>query len=348
MCVCLSDLLFSIVIAVRNEKRFIKRCLQSACSQDVGKVGVDYEVVVVDGMSSDGTVELLAELQDELCFSVVSNELKNAAAGRNRGIEQSSGRFVAFVDGDAIPAKDWLSKIIAVFDRHGKEVAGVGGPDLLPPDSSEKEELIGLVMSSPLARGGRLNPSTQHSLSSQEKSVGHIPTCNLCLRREVLEQMQGFDESFVKGQDLELNHRIKQAGFKLLYSPDVCVVHYRKDSFRSFARQIFKWAKAKVAIIKKHGMQGFVSHVYLWPVYALLGLVGGVGLFWLLGLVKVFGWLFLLGAFSYVGIVFAEAVRLARFHNKSKLVWYAVGLIPVVHGEFFLGVWSALLRRKMW
>ena len=129
MCVCLSDLLFSIVIAVRNEKRFIKRCLQSACSQDVGKVGVDYEVVVVDGMSSDGTVELLAELQDELCFSVVSNELKNAAAGRNRGIEQSSGRFVAFVDGDAIrrtkpgfKGEIQLTDAISGLIREGKKV----------------------------------------------------------------------------------------------------------------------------------------------------------------------------------------------------------------------------------
>jgi GT2 family glycosyltransferase len=113
----------------------------------------------------------------------------------------------------------------------------------------------------------------------------------------------------VKGQDLELNHRIRKAGYTLLYSPKVTVVHYRKDSFRSFARQIFKWAKAKVAIIKKHGMQGFLSHVYLWPVYAVLGFLVGFGLFWIIDLLVVFGLLFLFACISYLGIILCEASR---------------------------------------
>ena len=82
-----------------------------------------------------------------------------------------------------------------------------------------------------------------------------------------------FDETFAKGQDLELNYRIRKAKFKLLYSPKIKIVHYRKQSFRSFSKQIFKWAKAKVAIIKKHGFHGIASHVYMWPVYGLAALI---------------------------------------------------------------------------
>jgi GT2 family glycosyltransferase len=203
-------------------------------------------------------------------------------------------------------------------------------------------------MTSPLARGGRINPSTQHTLSSDERSVGHIPTCNLCLRKKVLEEMNGFDESFVKGQDLELNHRIKKAGYRLLYSPTVTVVHYRKDSFRSFSRQIFKWAKAKVAIIKKHGIEGFVSHVYLWPVYAVLSLLLGFGLFLVTNLLVVFSLLFLFGCISYLGIILSEATRLSRTNKKKILFWYTLLLIPVVHIVYFLGVWNALLKKKIW
>jgi GT2 family glycosyltransferase len=136
-------------------------------------------------------------------------------------------------------------------------------------------------MTSPIARGGKLNPSTQHSLMEEEKYVEHIPTCNLCLKREVFDEVGFFDESFVKGQDLELNYRIVKAGFKLLYSPNITVVHYRKNHVRDFARQIFKWAKAKVAIIRKHGFQGLTSHVYLWPLYAIVSFVLGFTLFYL-------------------------------------------------------------------
>ena len=338
-------MLFSVVIAVRNEKEYIEKCLMGVFSQDLKD---DFEVFVIDGMSSDGTYELLKKLQEKYTFKLIKNEKINAAAGRNLGIKVAKGDFIAFVDGDAIPDSDWLSSIRNVFDRHDSKVAGVGGPDLLPSDSSDKEACIGLVMTSPLARGGRFNPSTQHTLSKDEQSVGHIPTCNLCLRKTVLDEMNGFDESFVKGQDLELSHRIKKAGYILLYSPSVKVVHYRKNSFRSFARQIFKWSKAKIAIIKKHGMEGFVSHVYLWPVYAVFGLFIMIGFFWFFNLLTVFIWLFLIGCISYTGIIIAEAARLSLSNKKKKLFGYAILLIPILHFEYAFGVWSALLKRKIW
>jgi glycosyltransferase involved in cell wall biosynthesis len=338
-------MLFSVIIAVRNEEKYIKKCLEGVFSQDIKD---DFEVIVIDGMSTDDTYKILKNLQKKYKFTLIKNEKINAAAGRNRGIEKAKGKFIAFVDGDAIPKKNWLSNIKSVFEPSKINVAGVGGPDLLPEDSSDKEKCIGLVMTSPLARGGRINPSTQHTLSVEERSVGHIPTCNLCLKKSVLDEMKGFDETFVKGQDLELNHRIRKAGYTLLYSPKVVVVHYRKDSFRSFARQIYKWAKAKVAIIKKHGIEGFVSHVYMWPVYAVLGLLLSLCLFWFVDLLAIFRWLFFIGCISYVGIVFAESMRLAITNNKKKLLWYAILLIPVVHGAYSIGVWNALIKRKIW
>ena len=338
-------MLFSVVIAVRNEKKIISKCLEGVFGQDIDD---NFEVIIIDGISIDGTFEELQKLKERFNFTLLRNEKINAAAGRNRGIEQAKGDFIAFVDGDAIPNSDWLSNIKSVFEKHDKSVAGVGGPDLLPSDSSNKEECIGLVMTSPLARGGKLNPSTQHTLSQKEQSVGHIPTCNLCLRKQVLKEMDGFDEDFVKGQDLELNHRIRKAGYTLLYSPNVRVIHYRKDSFRSFARQIYKWAKAKIAIIKKHGMEGFVSHVYLWPVYAVIGAILGFGLFWIVSLLPIFAWLFFLSCILYIGVVLAEATRLSLRNKKKKLFWYTLLLIPVVHIQYFFGVWNALIRRRIW
>ncbi len=335
-------MLFSVVIAVKNEVKYIERCLESVFNQEFdGK----YEVIVVDGMSTDGTSELLEKLQKKYDFKMFKNPKINAAAGRNIGINNSNGKYIAFVDGDAIPAHDWLIQIKKVFEK--KDVAGVGGPDLLPEDSSRKEKNIGRVMTSPIARGGKINPSTQHSLMEEEKYVEHIPTCNLCLKREVFDEVGFFDELFVKGQDLELNYRVVKAGFKLLYSPNITVVHYRKNHVRDFARQIFKWAKAKVAIIRKHGFQGLTSHVYLWPLYAIVSFVLGFTLFYLLDILRIFLFLLLLVVVFYVSVILFESGRLAKKFGDVKLFFYSMLLLPIVHMSYSFGVLIALMRRKI-
>jgi len=339
----MSEAEFSIVIAVRNEKEYIEKCIKSLFNQDFdGK----YEVIVVDGMSNDGTYELLQELQRKYNFVLLRNPKINAAAGRNVGIKHAKGKFIAFIDGDAYAHKDWLSSIKKVFER--VDTHGVGGPDLLPEDASFKSRAIGLVMTSPLARGGRFNPSTQHTMMEEERFVDHIPTCNLCLRREIFDKVGLFDESFVKGQDLELSYRIRKAGYKLFYSPSVKVVHYRKQDFRSFARQIYKWAKAKVAIVKKHGLHGITSHIYLWPVYGSIGLVLLLLLCFLFNLLKLFFHMVIFCSLLYLVVILSESLRVASKFKDGKLILYTLFLLPLIHISYALGVVLSFLRRKIW
>jgi len=334
---------FSIVIAVRNEVEHIKKCIASVFNQDYKG---EYDVTVVDGISSDGTYELLKKIQKEYKFKLLKNPKINAAAGRNIGIENSKGLYVAFIDGDAIASKDWLSQIKKVFEKN--DVAGVGGPDMLPEDSSDKARRIGQIMTSPLARGGRLNPSTQHSLSDEEKYVDHIPTCNLCLKREIFSKVGMFDEGFVKGQDLELNYRIVNSGYKLLYSPKIKVVHHRKNHIRDFTRQIYKWAKAKVAIIKKHGLHGLASHIYLWPVYFLIGFLMSIIIFFLFNIMKLYVFLFLIAIIFYITVILFESGQLSRKYNDKKLFFYATFLLPIVHLSYSFGIIVALIKRNIW
>jgi len=338
----ISSVFISVVIAVRNEKQHIAKCIESLFNQDYD----EYEVIVVDGMSDDGTYEVLQELQKKYDFKLLRNEKKNAAAGRNIGIDEAKGDAIAFIDGDAIAAKNWLSSIKKAFEK--SNAIGVGGPDLLPEDSEYKARAIGLVMTSPLARGGRFNPSTQHAMMEKERYVEHIPTCNLCLKKEIFDEVGKFDENFVKGQDLELNYRIVKAGYKLFYSPSIQVTHYRKQHIRHFARQIYKWAKAKAAIIKKHGMQGIISHIYLWPAYAILVFLFSFILFLVLNIMDIFVALFFVALISYVTTILLESGRLSRRYRDRKLFLYALVLLLVVHLSYTYGVVIALIRRKIW
>ncbi|MGC9444951.1 MAG: glycosyltransferase family 2 protein [Candidatus Methanospirareceae archaeon] len=330
----------SVVVAVRNELQYIEKCVTSLFNQTYNGL---YEVIVVDGMSTDGTYERLQALQQTLAFTLLRNPKLNAAAGRNIGIEHAQGDHIAFIDADAVAAPDWLEQIKEAFENNN--AVGVGGPDLLPEDSSELARMIGLVMTSPLASGGRLNPSTQHVMLDEERWVEHIPTVNLCLKRAIFDEVGLFDEHFVKGQDLELSYRIVQAGYKLLYSPRIQVVHYRKETIGEFSKQIYKWAEAKVAILKKHKT---IRHAYLLPVYGTLTIFILLALSLIFNVFLSFFFVLLLGILLYVLFVALESIRLTKNFNNGKVFLYGLLLIPIVHVSYTIGACNALIRRKMW
>ena len=333
----------SVVVAVRNEINYIEKCIESLFKQDFDG---EYEVIVVDGMSDDGTYEMLEKLQKKYKFILLKNPKKNAAAGRNIGIDAAKGDAIAFIDGDAIAAKNWLSSIKKAFET--SNAIGVGGPDLLPEDSGYKARVIGLIMTSPLARGGRFNPSTQHAMMEKERYVEHIPTCNLCLKKEIFDEVGKFDENFVKGQDLELSYRIVKAGYKLFYSPSIQVIHYRKQHIRHFARQIYKWAKAKAAIIKKHGMHGITSHIYLWPAYALITFLLLFSFCLLFNLMQLFFFFLFLGLLFYSFAILFESARISKKYRDKKLFLYAILLFPLIHISYAYGIMAALVKREIW
>ena len=332
----------SVVVAVKNEARYIKKCIEALLQQDYPKDL--YEIIVADGMSSDGTWNILQELKKlNPTLKIYQNPKGNAAAGRNIGIRNSQGAYIAFIDSDAIAEKNWLKSIKKVFSR--TDAIGVGGPDALPPDSIPKSKAIGTIMSSPLASGGGFNPSVQHIMSSSEDYVEHIPTCNLCVKKEIFENIGYFDEAFVKGQDLEFNTRLIMAGYKLFHSPKIKVFHYRKMHIHSFSRQIFKWAKAKAAIIKKHGLQ---NPAYLLPLFGLIGLLTLFVIALVSDLLVLFSLLLFFGSLTYIFVVLFESSRLAIKKKNLVLFFYGLLLFPIVHFSYTFGIIYGFVRKKIW
>jgi len=332
----------SVVVAVKNEARYIKKCIDAVLEQDYPKER--YEIIVVDGMSSDGTWKILKEQKKiHPSIKIFQNPKENAAAGRNIGIKNSKGDYIAFIDSDAIAEKNWLKKIKEVFAT--TDAIGVGGPDVLPPDSIPKSKAIGTIMSSPLASGGGFNPSVQHIMSSHESYVEHIPTCNLCVKKDIFEKIGYFDEEFVKGQDLEFNTRLIMAGYKLFHSPKIKVFHYRKMHIHSFSRQIFKWAKAKAAIIKKHGLQ---NPAYLFPLFGLIGLLALFFIALFLDLLIPFAFLLFLGSLTYIFAISSESLRLSVTKKNYILFPYGLLLFPLIHLSYTFGIIYGALKKKIW
>jgi glycosyltransferase involved in cell wall biosynthesis len=331
----------SIIVAVKNEEKYVRKCIDSLLNQSYP--ADKYETIVVDGFSADGTWEILQELKKRNPLLKIFRDPTNAAAGRNTGIRNAKGDYVAFIDGDAFADTNWLENISKTFGA--VDAVGVGGPDLLPSDSTYKSKAIGMIMASPLASGGWLNPSVQHIMSSRAEYVKHIPTCNLCLKKDVVEKLGYFDEEFVSGEDLEFNTRLTLAGYKLYHSPLIRVAHYRKRHIRAFARQIYEWAKAKAAIIKKHGM---TNPAYLSPVFGFVFLILLFSITLLSDKLSLFFLFLLLCVALYVLLIVFESIRIAHKNKDVRLFLYGLLLFPLIHISYSAGIFYGLLRRKIW
>jgi GT2 family glycosyltransferase len=241
----------SIVIAVRNDRLHIRGCLESLSRQTITPI----EIIIVDGSSRDGTREYLEHLAGaQPTIRLLDNPAGDAASGRNIGIEHARGDLIAFIDSDAAAEPDWLQAIASRFaGQSDKRVAGIGGPDIPITDESAISRAINLVLGSPLASGGRLNPSVQHRAPDSVCLVRHVPTCNLTVKKNLFLKEGMFDPLMYKAEDLEFSTRLFNKGYRFLYDPAIRVRHHKKTSLEAFARQIFKWGYGKALVMKKHG-----------------------------------------------------------------------------------------------
>ncbi len=240
---------FSIVIPTFNRKSTLRQTLTSLIAQD----DAEYEIIVVDDGSSDGTREMIArEFPSVHC---TAQNHRGPAVARNRGIAESRGEIIAFTDDDCLPPRNWLTRLADGYARYPR-VAGVGGGLVAPKQLLEKNVFARyeLFLSQHFYRAGR-----QEYLGGFECPAGG--TANISYRRLVLDEVNGFDENFpvAAGEDADLKLRICQRGHQLLYVP-TWVTHLQEYSWVRFRRQFYVRGVGRNYFEYKHG-GGYPSRV---------------------------------------------------------------------------------------
>jgi len=206
----------TVVVCVYNGARWIGDCLEGCRSIDYP----NYEVVVVDNGSTDGTPEI-ASLYD---VRLVRTPATGLSAARNVGLAAADGEIVAYVDADARPDPDWLTHLALAFDT--EEFVAVGGPNIAPPEAG------GFASCVANAPGGPV-----HVLIG-DREADHIPGCNMAFRKEALQEIDGFDPLFrVAGDDVDVCWRLQKRGWKLGFAPAAVVWHHPRESLGQFWRQ---------------------------------------------------------------------------------------------------------------
>ena len=224
--------LISIIIPCRNEARFIERCLRSVIAMRT--CGYATEILVVDGESTDGTREIVEDLQKiDTRIRLVPNPLGITAAALNIGLRHAAGEWIVRLDAHGWYEVDYLEACLRVAERTG--AAGVGGiciPELATGNLGAR--LVRAVTTHRFGVGRSVFRTGVEETPADTVLFG-------CYRREVFQTVGTWDERLVAGnEDYELNRRLSNAGYRLWFSPSIRAHYFNKASVGEFLRKVFR------------------------------------------------------------------------------------------------------------
>jgi succinoglycan biosynthesis protein ExoA len=258
----------SLILAVRNEEKFIARTLTAVVGQSYPPNRM--EVIIADGMSADGTRETVKTFQDtSRNIILIENPGKIVATGLNAALRQARGDIIVRVDGHTIIAPDYVEQCVTALSRTAAD--NVGGR-MHAAGEGITGDAIALATSSPFGVGG-----ARFHYSEKEEWVDTVYLG--AWRREVFERIGLFDEEQRRNQDDEFNYRLGARGGKILLTPAIKSTYYCRRSLRSLWTQYFEYGFWKVRVLQKHPKQmrprQFIPALFV----ISLGLAGVAGLF---------------------------------------------------------------------
>src|SRR5229473_1598378 len=323
----------SVVVCAYNAESTMAACLESL--RDLRYPA--YEIVVVDDGSTDRTGAIADEYEG---LHVIHQENQGLSAARNVGIAASTGEIIAFTDSDCVVDPDWLYYLVATFLSSGQ--AAVGGPNLPPPEDSL---VASCVAASP---GGPL-----HVLLDDEEAE-HIPGCNMAFRREVLEEIGGFDPLYrAAGDDVDVCWRLQDRGYRIGFSPAAMVWHFRRNTMKAYIGQQKGYGKAEALLYFRHPQRFNALGYSRWRgrIY------GGISALFSLRRPVIYGGVFGRGLFQTLYQPPSTVLSYLPFTLEWNLVgalllaygavkggWYWIGAAPVAL-SWACCVWAAMRAR---
>ncbi len=255
---------------------------------------------------------------------------------RDIAMQHANGEILAFIDDDAYPAENWLKNAAVYFND--KNVAAVGGPAVTPSGDNLWQEASGLVYSSVLVSA----KFCYRYLPKTKIEVEDYPTCNLLVRKSVMQQLGGFNTSFWPGEDTKLCLDItKKLGKKIIYAPDVLAYHHRRPLFIPHLKQIASYALHRGYFVKRYP-ETSLKPAYFIPSVFLLGIIAGAVL---AGIFEPFRQIYALGLVLYLLIT-----AIFSFNRKialSALIFPGIILTHLTYGLFFIkGLLSTKLKEE--
>ncbi|MFZ5882897.1 MAG: glycosyltransferase family 2 protein [Chloroflexota bacterium] len=235
----------SIIVPCYNEQATIRLLLDAVRRQTFPLA--EMEVVIADGMSTDGTREAIAAFQrdfPDLVLRVVDNPLRTIPSGLNRAIEASRGSILIRLDAHSKPYPDYVERCVqALEEGRGDNVGGVW--EIQPAAGTWIAKSIAAAASHPLAVGDALYRHARHAAVVDTVPFGSF-------KRELLERIGGFDETLLTNEDYEFNARIRKAGGRIWLDPSIRSVYFARATLKELARQYWRYGYWKWRMLRRY------------------------------------------------------------------------------------------------
>lgn len=259
--------LVTIIIPCRNEELYVENCINSVLAFDRPE-GVDFEVLVMDGKSSDRTIELANSIAStDGRVRVIDNPGKIQSTALNKGLREARGSWIMRLDAHAVYPRDYLTLCYETAIRSGAD--NVGG--LFIAETSAKTYPAKVVQALTTHKFGVGDAG--YRTGAKEAYADTVPYG--FFKREIFDRIGGLDERLVRAQDYEFNRRIAATGGKVLRNPAIRVYYFNQPTLRRFfSKQFFReapynaylWYLAPYAFASRHAITGVFA----------VGVIGGL------------------------------------------------------------------------
>ena len=315
----------SVIVPVRNEAAHVRRTLIGLAAQSYA----DFEILVIDGRSEDGTDDVVRELQATVPdLYLFDNPQRLASAGRNVGVRHARGEFLVVVDGHCrVRDPHFLANLVTAFEESGADTLG-------RPQPLRAEHPTAFQRCVAAARTSWLGHNPGSAIYSD--AAGFIAPDNVAVayRREVFDQVGLFDESFDACEDVEFNTRVRRAGLTCYFTPAIAVEYQPRASLSGLTYQMARYGRGRARLARK--FPGTVTLPSLVPPLWLLWLAAGAVASILSPLVAL---TLVASVAAYLLLAIAESVRVWWGERGVSLV-----RLPVVFAAIHAGFGWGYLR----
>ncbi|MBO4403086.1 MAG: glycosyltransferase family 2 protein [Bacteroidales bacterium] len=323
--------MLTVICPIYNEEKHIARFMESIMRQDYPKD--DLEVLLVDGMSTDRTREIMASYLPQCPYlRVLDNPHRIVPFALNKGISEARGDIIMRLDAHSIYPNNYFSELVK---WHSKLPAAwnIGGVcDTQVINSNRTSESIVKVMSD---RFGVGNSTFRTGSDKEYLEVDTVPFG--CYKSFVFERIGLYNEKLVRVQDIELNKRLKHAGGSIIMVPSIRCTYIPRDNYRDFYRNRYQtgyWVIKACFIthsLRNLGLRHFI------PACFVLALI--------LPLILGFVWwpLFLITPFVALLYLGCMTVRSIQLKDEKTSVWHLLKAFCCIHFSYGIGSMRALV-----
>jgi len=326
--------LVSIIVPTRDEESTIERTITDLLDGEYKNI----EIIIVDGMSNDSTVEKVNELieryNSRARMKILKNQKKYTTAGLNLGIGSARGRYIMIASAHATYSKNYISECVVSLENGECDVAG-GILEVLPRSQKLTAIAIAEVLKHPFGIGG-----ARYRVGVEEKTYVDTVAYGV-YRKEIFERIGLFDERLVRNQDIEFNLRLQRAGYRIMCIPQAVAYYYARDNYIKLWSNNFGngfWVTYSRKFVK-----GAYSLRHLIPLFFVIYLIS-LALFLCLPISVVFKTIWLSPAVLYASLSVIFSMNIASEKKMMRVAPSIFLAFFVLHISYGTGSLYGILK----